>query len=82
MDKHVCLVLIVVVMKENERNHELKTFSHISPNEGRECGSETMHASERFKYDCGQSDSNDGRTSRVVIPFNSSPISILFNISE
>ena len=81
MDKHVCLVL-VLVMNGNERNHELKTFSRISPNEGRECGSETMHACERFKYDCGQSDSNDGRTSRVVIPFNSSPISILFNISE
>ena len=62
--------------------HELKTFKHISENEGRECGSETMHACERFKYDCGQSDSNDGRTSRVVIPFNSSPISILFIISE
>ena len=84
MDKHVCLVLVVVMNEneKNERNHESKTFKHISENEGRECASETMHACERFKYAWGQSDSNDGRTSRVVIPFNSSPISILFNISE
>ena len=75
-------IIMIGLFMKSWRNHELKTFEHISENEGRECGSETMHACERFKYDCGQSDSNDGRTSRVAIPLNSSPISILFNISE
>ena len=52
--------------------HELKTFEHISENEGRECGSETMHACDRFKYDCGQSDSIHGRSPSSKIRLNNS----------
>ena len=74
VDKHVCLVLLVVMNEneKNERNHELKTFEHISENEGRECASETMHACERFKYDCGQSDPMLGRSPSSKIRLNNS----------